>query len=99
MLLTYQEERVNCNQNKAIVEHVSSTETDEGWSNHNMSVPTKRPRGRPRKKAPQNYDNQLALQPTPLSIEEANNTWNIAKLIGISSNNEDPVLSLSLIHI
>ncbi|CAO2827668.1 unnamed protein product [Amaranthus hypochondriacus] len=51
---------------------------------------SKRPRGRPKKQASIQTSNQLQQ---PMNVEEAQNTWMVAKAIGISSNDDEMVIA------
>ncbi|CAO2827595.1 unnamed protein product [Amaranthus hypochondriacus] len=53
----------------------------------------KRPRGRPKTKGLQQLDTQTSAQPMSRSLMEAQNTWNEAKLLGISSSDENAVIA------
>lgn len=77
-----------------IIEENENTKDDAAeLSNHKLSTSIKRPRGRPKKKLPPCYNSNVVVQPSSLSEDEAQNMWNIAKMIGISTNNEDAVVS------
>ena len=75
--------------------HSQSSQLDMVLTDKDISNPTqyqpKTPRGRPRKKR-----NQQCESPLPYfsnSTLEAVNTWNTAKLLGISSSDEGAVVS------
>ncbi|CAO2820631.1 unnamed protein product [Amaranthus hypochondriacus] len=56
------------------------------------AVSSKRPRGRPKKCIMQPLDSCVEI-PLPNNASEAERTWSIAKLLGVSSSNEEAVLS------
>ena len=75
--------------------HSQSSQLDMVLTDRDISNPThnqpKTPRGRPRKKRNQQYESPLPYFSN--SSLEALNTWNTAKLLGISSSDEVAVVS------
>ncbi|CAO2837815.1 unnamed protein product [Amaranthus hypochondriacus] len=67
--------------------------TDAVLVNHNVCTSTKRTRGRPKTKFPPSCNNDMVIQSSSLSVAEAHSTWSIAKMIDITTNNEEAVMS------
>lgn len=60
---------------------------------HLNGCPPKRPRGRLKKKALLQPEVHEDVHPVSRNLLEAHNTWNTAKLLGITSNDENKVIS------
>ncbi|CAO2840933.1 unnamed protein product [Amaranthus hypochondriacus] len=83
---------VSLHNNRNFLESGRSTLTPCSMLRQN-SVPQKRPRGRP-KRIVHSLPEPLFVPSTPTkSNQEAIDTWNTAKLLGIKSNNEGEVIS------